>query len=165
MTRVRLSIAVAVVLIAATSAHAFYRIGTRPTGALLVSTLEIGQPVPKLAIQPLIPQLPIVSGCRIIVVFSPACPHCHSAKQAEARSTQLHRLPTTWLAAENDSATIAFGRGMHADSRLGFAASAKKKLRIQAVPAAFLVDPEDVVRNIWVYQGTEDHDDLRKNCT
>jgi hypothetical protein len=83
----------------------------------------------------------------------------------EAETAQETPLPVTWLAAESDSATTAFGTAMHPRSGLDYAPDVKRKLKIQAVPAAFLVGSDDVVRAVWVYHGDENHDELREKCT
>lgn len=107
---------------------------------------------------------PSASGCALYVVFTSACPYSREAAQFEALSDEENRMPVTWLSMSADSSEAAFGELLRPDSRLILRSDTKRKLKIQAVPAAFLVDASNVVRSVWVYQGDERHGELRERC-
>lgn len=157
------------VLTVITLLHVGYRV-TAPQGTpLMVSTFPLGSTpsqFTQFALASERPAAPLSSAaqCRIVVVFSPACPHCHSAAETEAATPQDDRLPTTWMTTRSDSFAVRFGARLHPDVQARYAPDVMTRLRVQAVPAAFLIDAGNVVRRIWVYQGDENHAELREQC-
>jgi hypothetical protein len=151
-------------LVLTTTGHAVYRYAARQ-GPVLVSALSVGKPFPVLAEAPLHDGAPLKRGeCRIVVVFSLACAYCHAAAGMEAAATGDDRLPVSWVSATSEPEEKAFASQLRRGTQLYLARDAKRKLKIQAVPAAFLVDEHDIIRRVWVYSGDEDHQELRAAC-
>jgi hypothetical protein len=157
----RWPITVLALLVVSTAAHATYRIGTRG-GPMLVSMFEPGREFPR----QFRPELTAMSSpdCRIFVAYASACPYCRDAAYLEAASDEQNRMAVTWISMQADSTEGAFRQLLRPESHLLLASDTKAKLKIQAVPAAFLVDRNDIVREVWVYSGDESHVELRERC-
>jgi hypothetical protein len=139
------------VLVGLTLAHLGYRFWERrtPADAVDVSTMMVGDPLPDLLIE----------------VADGTCPHCRLAAQREAEGTSKARLPTTWVTDAGGPRLDAYRGLIHPDSRLGWAPEIYDQLRIQGVPAAFLVDSGGSLRQVWAYNGgREDHGELSVKC-
>jgi hypothetical protein len=162
------------VLVGLTLAHLGYRFWERrtPADAVDVSTMMVGDPLPDLLIEVAdgtdsAPEALLRPGvdCQLIVVFDPTCPHCRLAAQREAEGTSKARLPTTWVTDAGGPRLDAYRGLIHPDSRLGWAPEIYDQLRIQGVPAAFLVDSGGSLRQVWAYNGgREDHGELSVKC-
>jgi hypothetical protein len=101
-------------------------------------------------------------SCSIVVLFSPTCPHCHSAAGAEAARSHSLILPTFWITEPTPEAG-SFENRIAAESTLLILPDAFSLFRIRAVPAAFLMRGDTVVRH-WAYSGRESHESLSQQC-
>ena len=105
------------------------------------------------------------SLCRVIVAFSPTCPHCIAAAQAEAeRVPNALRLPITWVASLEPQDLQTFTPHVRKSSRVSSSSNAFEVLQVKAVPAGFLVDSDQTVKYSWVYSGQENHQSLLSRC-
>jgi len=140
-------------------------------GAIAASSLPIGSSVPELHLRPLSnvakqAEDPRVggSGCHVLVVFHPRCPHCAPAALRESALPVRDRLPVIWIADADDSASAAFAKLLRAPSVLRYDPDAHRVLRTNVIPSAILVSADGNVRKVWGYEGTEDHQRLRRQC-
>jgi hypothetical protein len=138
-----------------------------------ISTLAIGQPLPRLILWPVslggttVADGPLATGCRVIVAFDPTCAHCGIAAQRDKSVPDSVRLPVIWVSASDDSDAAAFASYLDKASVLRYGGKAAlEQLQAHGVPAAFLVSASD--RVIWTggYAGGEsNHAALRKMCS
>lgn len=137
----------------------------------LISTFDTGRPLPRLEYRMIgrdslrVAPSPSRGQCQILVVFSPTCPHCHTAAARDASAPDsLTRLPTTWIAVQNNHLLADFEARLRRGAVLTHSPDAKAKLRVQGVPAGFLVGPDNTIRSVWIFNGRENHDELRSKC-
>lgn len=98
--------------------------------------------------------------CRILVAFVSGCPYCNQA--AERFGTGTGELPVVWVG-ENQAEVTTFGT-THPDLTLVADAPALAELGVEAVPAAFLVDGDQVL-DAWRFEGDEDLAEMAGRCT
>lgn len=99
--------------------------------------------------------------CQILVFFRPTCPFCDLAARAESERSDL-TLPRTWVT-ETEAEALEFEGRPATSSALGWSRAAADVLGVQAVPAAFLVADDQVLRH-WTYQGDESDTGLVSDC-
>ena len=107
------------------------------------------------------------SGCRAIVVFSTRCPHCRVAAVRDVENTSANRIPVAWIASAQDSVGPEYRKYVRSDSpmfRFVNDSVATAQLLLKAVPAVFLVGPDETVRRVSVFTGQENHAQLREDC-
>lgn len=126
----------------------------KPNG-VTISDLPIGSLLPKVAYKAVNASADTTlshwQGCRVLVVFSPECPHCQAAAMRQAGDTANLGLPTAWL---SDSDSLAVGGFVHAVGGkvpVFVATGAMRAFMVRAVPAAFLVTPEDRIALVFPY--------------
>lgn len=136
----------------------------------LASTFTVGDPMPPLKIRPLTSggasaAALAPAGCHVVVVFASSCKHCHIAA-ARAKLRQSDRnLPTIWVSHTDDEAALAFERDLGDAGVVAYGGpEVFRKLKVNAVPTAFLVTPARRVARVWVYTGEEDPAELEAAC-
>ena len=171
MSRDRIFLGILVVL---TSGNIGYRVWSGPASERnSPAGLTIGTPLPALSLALLgdttiaavrrpIPE----SGCRVLILFSPTCPHCHTAARRDAATADSLLLERLWISHTDDSATTAFAReiGSGAAIRSGGPA-AFEAMKVKGVPAAFVISGANTVRWAGGYAGGADyHRLIRGHC-
>ena len=137
-----------------------------------ISTFPIGEALPHLDLRLVsragvaVAGRPLPTGCRVIVTFDPACPHCGTAAERDKLVPDSVRLPVIWVSAFDDSATYDFASHLGEGSVLRYGGGeAFKRLQAHGVPAAFLITADNRVMWTGAYSGGEsNHSALRKMC-
>lgn len=167
-------VVLAAVLFTITAANIGYRIGASKTRASpTVSEFKVGDVLPKFNLQSVAMTATgeatakrIAAGaCHIIVLFSATCAHCHDAARRDSANTDTTRLPVMWVGVQNKEGLGAFASIITDRAPVYYSLDALALMQAKGVPAAFLVDKQNRVRSVMVYQGIEDHSALRKQCT
>lgn len=151
-----------------------YHRGAEGTDTLIGSSLSAGAALPALSLRPLsasgVPSsegdaLPLPLGCRVLVVFHPDCPMCHSSAAREKNApTSPATLPIVWVSGFDDKKSREFTSLVRPGSLVRYDPGAPKALKITAIPTAFLLSKDDRVLGTWAYTGLEDHQELRQKC-
>ena len=100
--------------------------------------------------------------CRIVVAFDPACPFCNRAAVLDADRDEELPFPTVWMS-ETEAQAELF-RSRHPDLEIVAEATAYKALQVEAVPAAFLLSDQEVLK-VWRFTGEEEARDVLADCT
>jgi hypothetical protein len=100
--------------------------------------------------------------CEVWIGFHSSCPFC---AEAALRERLRDPLPTVWVASSDDLGASRYSELVHPSSRVVISDHLYRELRVQAVPAAILVDAGAVVRHVWTYRGDEDPTGLQMRCT
>ena len=160
-------------MVGLTVAHLGARISwaeaAKPPG---VSELEVGDELPAVFVRDLedgddqSALVPLARRrCQLIVAFSPTCPYCKAAAVAEALLPDGGAIPTTWVMLhDNPSLGNDFLESVREESIVVYSEAAGDSLRVSAVPAAFLVGPDDVLKDVFPYQGDEPRAALLDRC-
>lgn len=69
-----------------------------------------------------------------------------------------------WVGTESDAGASAYRDLVGERSRVTISDTFYSQLRVEAVPAAILVDGKGHVRSTWPYRGDEDVNALRARC-
>jgi hypothetical protein len=146
-----------------TVAHLGFRFSARKDmEPVEVSLLEPGATVsvPAVDAQPVAPET-----CLHLVVFSPDCPFCQRAADREAKAlTQGSRESRLWFTDKETASLQGFvDAHLHRDPNIS--AKLVEELKIQAVPALFVVSPQGQVRWVGGYSGDETDQELESRCT
>lgn len=102
--------------------------------------------------------------CQVIVAFDPSCPFCRQAADEEARVSSEDRLPTTWVAPGDSIGAIRYRDYVGEGTRVTKSSRAWEELKVQGVPAGFLLDVTGAVRYVWPYRGMEGRKELEARC-
>ena len=150
-------------VLAMTLAHLGFRYsGRNDQEPVHVSLLEPGAAVTL----PEIGESPVAPGtCLHLVVFSPDCPFCQRAADREAKElTEASRESRLWFTDKETASLQGFvDAHLHRDPNIS--AKLIEELKIQAVPALFVVTPEGQVRWVGGYSGDESDQELESRCT
>ena len=157
------------VLTAANVAYQFHdKKGVNP-----ITQFEVGSTLPSLTLASLTDtsaaaaRAPLPQGCRVIILFSPTCTHCHTAARRDAATPDSLRLPTLWVSHSNDSSAAAFAAVLPTSGesiRYG-GPTAFQQMKIHGVPAAFVASADNTVKWVGGYVGgAENHQILRNYC-
>ena len=151
-----------------------YHRSTQRADAPAGSALSAGAALPALSLRPLSASdvsaaasdaLPLPVGCRVLVVFHPDCPMCHSSAAREKNApTNPATLPIVWVSGFDDKKSREFTSLVRPGSLVRYDPGAPKALKITAIPTAFLLSKDDLVLGTWAYTGLEDHQELRQKC-
>lgn len=169
----RRTLAILVLALAATAANFLYhQRRSAAATAFQISTFEVGAPLPALDLRLLTGAVsgpagaPLPTGCRILVLYSPGCPHCHTAALLETGVPDSVRLPVVWISDQDNTEALAFAAQLNPAVAARFGGTeAFRALRARGVPAMFLVSPDDRVLEVAGYSGSEnDHRVLRARC-
>lgn len=140
-------------------------------GPILISSFKDSKSLPDLTFRfvgpdSLAPASPGFEGqCRLLVAFGPLCPHCHSAALQDAAAPDAAtRLPITWAAVYQNPKIKEFEAQIRRGTVVRYSPDIMDKLQVQGVPAAFLISADNVVQRSWIFRGTEDHNQLRREC-
>jgi hypothetical protein len=124
----------------------------------MISSFNLNESLPELQLRGV--------GCRAIVAFRSSCPFCGAAADREHEATVGRAsVPTTWIAPADDLGWQSYVGRVGSGSTVTTDPTLFRRLKVQGVPAAFLVDAEGVIRWIWPYRGNEDTDSLLAKCT
>ncbi len=104
------------------------------------------------------------AACQLLIGFDPACPHCENAARRRRESAGTQQVPVTWVAVEHTSEVLAYRENLPERDRLVWAESAFDALRIEAVPAAFLVRKSLILARVAPYSGMEREEELLAHC-
>lgn len=157
----------------ATAANfAFHRGRSGEKGPVNISTFPLGTALPELKLQMLSgaqagpAAAPVPTGCRLLVMFSSSCPHCHTAAIMETGIPDSVRLPVLWISDRDDPQALAFASRLHPASVVRHGGGdAFRALQVRGVPAVFLVSGDGRVLASASYSGGEsDHRVLRGKC-
>ena len=146
-----------------TAAHLGLRLNARDDAPPLdVSQLEPGAEVSLTAAGDVKPAAP--QTCLHLVVFSPDCPFCQRAADREATElTEASRQTRLWFTdAETASLPYFVDQHLHRDPRIS--AKLIEELKIQAVPALFVISADGEVRWVGGYSGNESDQELQSRC-
>ena len=146
-----------------TAAHLAIRWNGRSDGeAIPVSALEPGAVV---SLARLGEQAHVAPGtCLQLIVFSPDCPFCQKAADREAQElTESSRQARLWYT-DGETATLPYFVSEHLGRAPGVSAALVEELKIQGVPALFLLSPEGQIRWVGGYQGDESDQELTARC-
>jgi hypothetical protein len=160
------------VLILATLAHLGYRAARlQRTKTVPVSDLAVGTPLPdfqlapaRAASDPLPSAIPGFPDCWVLVVFSPECPHCHTAALRDAAQPAQERLPTIWVGQGSQEANARFADGLPSGVPVFASVDVRARLQVRAFPAAFLVGSGRLIKLIFPYQGAIPKSRLQGFC-
>jgi hypothetical protein len=148
-----------------TAVHVALRVNARDDHQPIhVSELESGA---RISVSPLVDRVPTApSGtCLQVIVFSPDCPFCQRAADREsevlAAESQTKRL---WYT-DGETATLPYFVSEHLRRDPGISAELVKELKVQAVPALFVLSPQGEVRWVGSYEGDESDQELSDRCT
>jgi len=140
------------------------------------SRLAIGSSLPALSLRPLshpgggapaTATTPLPTGCRLLVVFHPDCPHCHTAARREAAALAAHRqdrIPIVWISAFDDPKARDFEANAAAGMPVRFDPDAPRRLKTTAVPVYILASADGRVKFWGAFSGSEDQAELRRRC-
>jgi len=130
---------------------------------LEVSLLEPGASVSLANVAEVAPAAP--ETCLQLVVFSPDCPFCQRAADREAKElTETSRSARLWFT-DAQTATLPYFVSEHLRRDPNISAKLVEELKIQAVPALFVVSPQGQVRWVGGYSGDETDQELESRCT
>jgi hypothetical protein len=138
---------------------------TPEQNVLKTTRLEVGDRV----ISPSLPGI-IQAGdeeatCSLVIAFSPDCPHCRAAAVAERASERTGSYAqSTWIAEVESERMGAFADVMSSTSALEISGEVFASLEVTAVPAAFLIDDDNVIRWRGPYTGSESGQELAARC-
>jgi hypothetical protein len=128
-----------------------------------VSELEAGAMVSVGSVEDRIANLP-PQTCLQVIVFSPDCPFCQHAADREsdelAAGSRARRL---WFT-DAESANLPYFITEHLHREPGISGDLVKELKIQAVPALFVLSQEGEVRWVGSYYGDESDQELIDRC-
>jgi hypothetical protein len=103
--------------------------------------------------------------CLQIVVFSPECPYCQRAADRESDVlSENSRQDRLWYTAAETS-LLPYFVSEHLHRAPGISEQLVKELKIQGVPALFLLSPEGEIRWVGGYKGDETDQELNDRCT
>jgi hypothetical protein len=103
--------------------------------------------------------------CLQIVVFSPECPFCQQAASRESKTlTEASRAKRLWYT-DTETALLPYFISEHLHRQPGISADLVQELKIQAVPALFVVGPAGDIRWVGAYYGDETDQELTGRCT
>lgn len=169
-------VALLVILTAANVGYQYSRSSGRQ--ATWRSSLARGAKLPELDATPLrsasanaatrsIPSA-LSTGCRLLVLFSTECPHCHTAAARDAAAwDSTWTVPVVWITNVDNAATAEFAAiaGIHAQVRVA-GPKTLDALKAAGVPAGFLVSAKDTVLWVGAYGGgASEQSGLRRMCT
>jgi len=140
---------------ALTLGNAWWSTRSGPTVLLHATDLRVGDRVEALAASD--------KRCAVVVAFRSDCPFC--ARAADRERSRSATLPTTWLAPSDDHGAAGYAEQVHPDSRVTISDAAFASMKVEAVPAAVLVDSDGWIKRAWPYRGDEDVPALIKACT
>ena len=139
---------------------------TRPKPNVLQTTqLEVGDRVIAPSLASVLDRSADGTTCELVIAFSPDCPHCRAAAVAEqANGRTGPYAQSTWIAEVDSERMDAFAEVMSASSVLEISPDVFASLEVTAVPAAFLLDDDNVIRWRGPYRGSESGDELAARC-
>jgi hypothetical protein len=146
-----------------TAAHLGLRLNARNDAQPLdVSLLEPGSAVSLAGLAEVTSVEP--STCYQLVVFSPDCPFCQRAADREAEElTDASRSSRLWFT-DAETSTLPYFVSEHLRRDPSISAKLVEALKIQAVPALFVISPEGQVRWVGGYNGNETDEELIDRC-
>ena len=100
--------------------------------------------------------------CQLWVFFDPGCPACNRAALAQARQGELP-LDLIWVS-KTDEGAEAYALKVHPEAHLVVDADASARMKVQAVPAAFVVSGDRVLYSSPI-SGEEDLNVVAGRCT
>jgi hypothetical protein len=148
-------------VVLATAAHVAVRWTARDSRPMDVSTLHAGEVVEpsRLPVPSILPE-----HCLQLVVFSPDCPFCQRAADREnATLEQTSRDQRLWYT-EKETSTLSYFVQQHLHRQPGISADLVKELKVQAVPALFVLSPQGQIRWVGSYVGDESDRELAGRC-
>src|SRR4051812_36338427 len=112
-----------------------------------------------------VPQPPSDLDCLPLIVFSPDCPFCqHAADRENETLSEQSRNERLWYT-DKETATLPYFVQQHLHRQPGISAELVKELKIQAVPALFILSPQGEIRWVGSYYGNESDQELATRCT
>jgi hypothetical protein len=103
--------------------------------------------------------------CLQVVVFSPECPFCQKAADREAKAlTDASREKRLWYT-DTETALLPYFISEHLHRQPVISADLVQELKIQAVPALFVLSREGEIRWVGAYDGDETDQELTDRCT
>ncbi|HEX6747370.1 MAG TPA: hypothetical protein VF092_08710 [Longimicrobium sp.] len=173
----RLELAVYLVLFVVTAGNLGFQYLKGEQGELEAkpaSRLAIGSALPVLNLRPLshpggaappTATALLPTGCRLLVVFHPDCPHCHTAARREAAATNHQdRIPVVWISAFDDDKARDFEADVVTGMPVRYDPDAPRRLKTTAVPVYILVGGDGRVKFWGAFSGAEDQNELRRRC-
>ena len=129
---------------------------------VVVSDLKIGDPLPGVVVRAIGPSSSW-HGCRILVVYTPACKHCRAAAARDRELPVDSLLPAVWMtygeSGGDSMATFLPASVVNVHSERGVEA-----LKIRAFPAAFVIGADDRIRLILPHSGGTPRSRYRSFC-
>lgn len=127
--------------------------------------LDVGTPLPRLELRMLndttisaVGRTMPESGCRVLILFSPTCPHCHTAARRDASTADSLLLARLWISHTDDALTVAFARELGTSAAIRFGGPvAFEAMQVRGVPAAFVISAANEVRWAGGYAGGADY--------
>jgi hypothetical protein len=150
-------------LVAMTLVHLGIRLNGRGDGQPIhVSPLEPGAVV---SLAGLVIEMPAAPRtCLQLIVFSPDCPFCQRAADREAKSlSESSRQARLWFTAA-ETTSLPYFVSEHLQRKPRVSAALVKTLKIQAVPALFVLSPAGEIRWVGGYTGNETDQELTDRC-
>jgi hypothetical protein len=149
-------------VILATAAHVAVRWSVRDSQPVDVSPRHAGEVVAPSTLPATASLLP--GHCLQLIVFSPDCPFCqHAADREKEALSEASRDQRLWYT-ETETATLSYFTQQHLHRQPGISAELVKELKIQAVPALFVLSPEGQIRWVGSYFGDESDQELAGRC-
>ena len=102
--------------------------------------------------------------CLQIIVFSPDCPFCQKAADRERKTLTEASLDRRLWYTDSETAQLPYFISEHLHRQPGISADLVRALKIQAVPALFVLSPEGEIRWVGAYYGDETDQELSDRC-
>jgi hypothetical protein len=132
--------------------------------ALQVSPLHSGESI-GVTVLPAAAEAVPSEHCLQLIVFSPDCPFCQHAADRESQTlSEDSRARRIWYT-EKETASLPQFIAEHLRRQPAISAELVKALKIQAVPALFVLSPEGEIRWVGGYHGDEPDQELAARCT
>jgi hypothetical protein len=102
--------------------------------------------------------------CLQVIVFQADCPFCQRAADRENKAlTEASRERRLWFT-DAETVSLPYFISEHFHRQPAISADLVKALKIQAVPALFVLRPDGEVRWVGSYQGNETDLELADRC-
>lgn len=138
----------------ATLGNAIWHGRSGPEERRYATLLEVGDQMPELRARD--------EACQVVVAFRSDCPFCTAAAERERNRDVV--VPTTWIAPDDDFGAVGYDAHVHTESIVDISDTRYASMKVEAVPAAVLIDSDGWIKRAWPYRGDEDVAALLRAC-
>lgn len=137
-----------------TAGNAVWSGRTRAVEPLYATLLRTGDHAPELLLRE--------APCQVVVAFRSDCPFCTAAAEREQQRDSI--VATTWVSTTDDVGAPGYDARVHPESRVDISDARYASMKVEAVPAAVLIDSNGWIKRAWPYRGDEEVAALLRAC-